>query len=264
MFGVAPERRLGASRRLELPSVSLVVLVTGAFVIACALYAGPTAWPAVDHHKFESLACLLDISGVPLAWGVVSALRGLNGLSLAEPSTLQPWLLRTTADAYFVPVDSCRRLLEQPFGEAGMIAVMCAADSMYFLLSLADASSAILVTEVIKTAGQARACLASPPAPTSAAPSIDEQCSSSGGGGGGSSRFPSVHHAAQSCSHAPPGPPPSYCARLPWYALKLLVIGAMPPGGTLEYFLMDQIELAHDLVVPDESLSWGELVSSSP
>ena len=28
--------------------------------------------------------------------------------------------------------------------------------------------------------------------------------------------------------------------------------------------MMDQIELAHDLVVPDESLSRGELVSSSP
>ena len=39
-------------------------------------------------------------------------------------------------------------------------------------------------------------------------------------------------------------------ASLPWYAMKLLVIGALPAAysGTHAYFLLDQIELAHDLV----------------
>ena len=225
-----------SSRALTLPWV-----LTGVAVTLCALLAGPDARAAVGWYRWESLACILDISGVPWAWGVVSATQGSTQLSLADPWTLQPWLMRATADAFFFPVDSCQRLLSQPFGEAGLIAAACAADSAFFLLELADMESSLLVAEVIKTAGQARACLAAP-APPDAATHVDKHCS----------RRRRWHgRRTQSCA-APDRPVrSSYCARLPWYAVKMLLIGALPAGtraGTHAFFLLDQIELAHDLV----------------
>ena len=244
-------------------SVALPWVLTGLAVTLFALLAGPDAWAEVDAHKWESLACILDISGVPFAWGVVSLTRGATQLSLANPWTLQPWLLRGTADAYYFPVDSCQRLLKQPFGEAGLIATACVADSAYFLLELVAMDDALLVAEVIRTAGQARACLAAPPPPPpDAAAPVGMQCTSRWAHG----------RAAQSCA-SDSSDSPSYCARLPWHAVKMLVVGALPAGapgpcaptidhrhyahtschpapaaGTHAYFLLDQIDLAYELV----------------
>ena len=228
------------------PAARLAWVLIGVLVTLCALLAGPDAWAAVDGHKWESLACFLDLSGVWWAWGVVSAARGSTRLSLADPWTFQPWLMRTTADAYFFPVDSGKKLLSQPFGEAGLVAAACAADSAYFLLELADKKSSSLVAEGIRAAGQARACLAGPPPPPppDAATRVDKRCRSRPWWALGRAR------AAQSCAAADRPDDVSYCARLPWYAMKLLVIVAMPVAysGTHAYFLLDQIELAHDLV----------------
>ena len=90
----------------QVQMLRLTWVLTGVLVTLCALLAGPDAWAAVDGHKWESLACFLDLFGVRWAWGVVSATRGSAQLSLADPWTFQPWLMRTTADAYFFPVDS--------------------------------------------------------------------------------------------------------------------------------------------------------------
>ena len=229
---------------MPLPSsVRLTWVLTGVLVTLCALLAGPDAWAAADGHKWESLACFLDLFGVRWAWGVVSATRGSAQLSLADPWTFQPWLMRTTADAYFFPVDSGKKLLSQPFGEAGLVAAACASDSAYFLLELANKQSSLLVAEGIKAAGQARACLAGPPPPPDAAARVDKRCRSRPWWELGRAR------AVQSCVAADRPNGGSYCARLPWYAMKLLVIGALPAAysGTHAYFLLDQIELAHDL-----------------
>ena len=226
------------------PFVRLAWVLIGVLVTLCALLAGPGAWAAVDGHKWESLACFLDLSGVWWAWGVVSAARGSTQLSLADPWTFQPWLMRTTADAYFFPVDSGKKLLSQPFGETGLVAAACAADSAYFLLELAEKQSSTLVAEAIKAAGQTRACLAGQLTPSDAATRVDKRCRSRPWWAIGRAR------AAQSCAAADRPDGKSYCARLPWYAMKLLVIGTLPAAyaGTHAYFLLDQIELAHDLV----------------
>ena len=219
-------------------SVRLTWVLTGVLVTLCALLAGPDAWAAADGHKWESLACFLDLSGVWWAWGVVSATRGSTQLSLSDPRTFLPWMIRSTADAYFFPVDSGKELLRQPFGEAGLVAAACAADSAYFLLELAGKTSSLLVAEGIKAAGQAHACLAGPPPPP-----VDKRCRSRPWWALGRAR------AVRSCAAADRPDGASYCARLPWYAMKLLVIGALPTAysGTHAYFLLDQIELAHDL-----------------
>ena len=71
-------------RRMSPPSsVRLTWVLTGVLVTLCALLAGPDAWAVADGHKWESLACFLDLSGVWWAWGVVSAPGQHNGYGRA-------------------------------------------------------------------------------------------------------------------------------------------------------------------------------------
>lgn len=90
--------------------------------------------------RWESVACVLDAMGVPLAWGVASAVRGVQ--HVASVAAVPLWALRALADAYFVPVDDCAEWSVECARGVGLMA-MIHADRFELGLCVDEALAAI-------------------------------------------------------------------------------------------------------------------------
>ena len=108
----ALEGRKVVANQGRVASSFLLVLVV-AFVLSCLLCAVDDE--SSSDHRWECLAIALDhVVGMPMSWGVASALRHAPELANAlqrpggAPTVhVTKWATRAVADAHFVPVDAC-------------------------------------------------------------------------------------------------------------------------------------------------------------
>ena len=108
---------------------------------------------AADWWHQECLACAADALGVPLAWGVASALHNMHEMSTRPSRGLARWVRRAAADALFVPFDSCDAIAQSIKTAETVEFVRCAADSTYLFLLPLNAMLAGGLSETVQLVG---------------------------------------------------------------------------------------------------------------
>jgi len=114
--------------------------------------------PMLSDHRWECVSTALDhVVGVPLAWGVTSALRNAPGLA----SSLQmvggsgggvlvaTWAARAVADGYFVPLGECAPVAGNISTAGAEEIAACGRGVVYFWLLLVDRFELAMVVDEV-------------------------------------------------------------------------------------------------------------------
>ena len=137
-----------ASWRLGAAAAAVVIVL----VICCSSTFDHHYASLLDEHRWECTATALDHVGVPMSWGLTSAIQRAESLQarLAHEGArvgapVATWALRSWADGVFLPVDECAALAEA--GPGVSQSLLCARGLAYALLVALDHFETAMVAD---------------------------------------------------------------------------------------------------------------------